>query len=282
MTRRYDNPPHRHTKPPGTQLPLCNKSIVVNMKPPRAFFVAGLLVSLAFRSASAQATFEVATIKPSPPQEPGRVSSGFSVNNTSGRLSYSNVTLRDLISRAFQVARFQIAGPDWVDTARFDMEATFAPGTPMDQVPVMLQAVLGERFRLATHRETRRMAVYTLTVLKGGEGKLKLIPDKDDNNINSNSSRNSWHVSAQVGMKAFAAFLAERVERPVLDQTTLPGSYQLTLDWAPENSVPAGDETPLPSLFTALQEQLGLKLSPTSGPAEVIVIDGADREPSGN
>jgi uncharacterized protein (TIGR03435 family) len=242
-----------------------------------------LLCASAVLIAAAQAPveFEVATIKSAPPLPPGRTDRRMSTNG--GRLNYTNVTLKDVVRQAYKVQRYQITGPDWIDTALFDIAAKIPNGASRDQVPLMLQALLADRFKLALHRETKELPMYALVVAKNGP---KFKTSESESGITSNSSRTHWHVTANVSMRGFAEFLTEEAGRPVVDQTGLTGSYDLTLDWAPDNAVATpdapNDSAAGPSLFTALQEQLGLKLDSTKGPVEILVIDRAEKTPTEN
>jgi uncharacterized protein (TIGR03435 family) len=228
--------------------------------------------------AQAAPEFEVATIKPAPPQSNGRTQTRMSSDTDKGDLTYSNVNLKEVMGRAYKVQQIQITGPDWLETERFDIAAKFPPHASPEQLLLMLQSLLAERFKLALHRETKELPVYALTVAKGGP---KFKPSDTASGITSNSNRTQWHVTAKGSMASFAEFLTGEAGRPVLDKTGLPGSYELTLDWAPDTA-PAANDAALPSLFTALQEQLGLKLESTKAPVETLVVDHADRTPTEN
>jgi uncharacterized protein (TIGR03435 family) len=225
-----------------------------------------------------QAAFEVATIKPAAPQAIGRTSVRMSSDTSTGLLNYTNVNLRDVLKAAYTVQGYQITGLDWIDSDRFDFAAKFTPETNRDQIPKMLQALLAERFGVMIHRETKELPVYTLMVAKGG---AKLTASKTDGSTSTNSSGAVWHLTGTFTMRRLADFLSERTSRPVLDQTDLSGSFEIKLDWTEDNAATQVDGTP-PSLITALQEQLGLKLNSTKGPVETIVIDRANRSPSDN
>lgn len=121
--------------------------------------------------------------------------------------------------------------------------------------------------------------MYALVVAKNGP---KLKTTESETGISANSNRTHWHVTAKLSMHRFAEFLSEEVDRPVVDQTGLSGSYRLTLDWAPDDSATSNDASVGPSIFTALQEQLGMNLDSTKGPVEILVIDQADKTPSEN
>lgn len=219
----------------------------------------------------AQPAFEVASIKPSAPQAPGRADSRMSTNT--GSLNYTSVTLKDVIGQAYKVPESQITGPEWLATERFDISAKI-PAGERDQVPQMLQTLLSTRFKMSVHHDTKELPVFDLTIANNGP-KLKKI--ESASGITSNSNRTRWHLDAKVTMPALAEFLAERVGRPVLDRTGLSGPFEITLDWAIDDAPAADGVDPGPSLFTALQEQLGLKLDSTKGPVETIVVDRADR-----
>ena len=121
--------------------------------------------------------------------------------------------------------------------------------------------------------------MYALVAAKNGP---KFQSTESETGISSNSIRTHWHVVAKGSMGRFAEFLSDEAGRPVVDHTGLSGSYELTLDWAPDDAAAANDAAAGPSLFTALQEQLGLKLDSTKGPVEMLVIDRAERTPTEN
>lgn len=222
--------------------------------------------------------FEVATIKPSPPQSEGRTSTRMSTDTDTGKLLYSNVNLKELIGKAYKVQKYLINGPEWLETGRFDIVAKFLPHSPEEQVPLMLQALLADRFKLALHREAKVLPVYALTVAGNGP---KFKATETASGISNNTTRTQQHVVAKVSMEGFAEFLSGQAGRPVQDKTGLTGAYEMTLDWANDNA-PAGSDPSLPSLFTALQEQLGLKLAAAKGPVETLVLDHVNRTPAEN
>jgi uncharacterized protein (TIGR03435 family) len=233
------------------------------------------------QSATAVA-FEVASIKPAPLQAAGRMSARMSVD--AGRLHYTNVSLMDVIKQAYLVQGSQISGPAWLGADRFDIAAKIPDGVPKDQVPQMLQALMADRFKLALHRETKDLAMYSLTAAKGGP---KLSTAESIGGVTTNTSGLKHHITANYDMARLADFLSQQVDRPVVDHTELKGAFHIVLDWvadavqsaapAAEASAPAG-----PSFLTAVQEQLGLKLVAQKGPVEVLVIDRAAKNPTEN
>jgi uncharacterized protein (TIGR03435 family) len=247
---------------------------------PRTILTASFAVFAASRLyGQASHEFEVATIKPAPPQSGERTHTRMSSDTETGKLTYSNVNLKEVIGKAYEIPQYQISGPDWLETDRFDVVAKFPPRSPAEQLPLMLQALLADRFKLTLHRETKELPVYALTVAKGGP---KFKTSETASGITTNSNRTQWHVVAKGSMERFAEFLTREAGRPVLDKTGLTGTYEMTLDWAPDGAPVANDAAPLPSLFTALQEQLGLKLVFTKGPVETLVVDHVDRIPTEN
>jgi len=243
--------------------------------------MAGLLALAAYttfaQNAAPPPAFEVASVKTAPPNEP----LDFLVQ-PGGRLTITNLTLNVILRQAFGVMAYQITGgPKWLDTDRFDIEAKAQGNPPREQVIAMLQTLLADRFQLKVHRETREGDVYALVVAKGGP-KLKESTAQDSHMyLYRNTPPELPGVSyTTVGQKASMAMLAGRLaemeERPVLDRTELKGEYDFKLDYAIDNNPETG-----PSIFSALQEQLGLKLEAAKGPVEILVVDKAEK-PSAN
>lgn len=141
------------------------KSVIV-----RTLLVLLMSVMALGQQSSAPLSFEVASIKPAAPQQLGRIRIG--MNADGGMLRYTNVSLRDVIRVAYRVKDYQIEGPDWLNSDRFDIQAKFPEGATEDQVPEMLQSLLADRFKLTMHRETKDHPIYALVVGKNGP-KLK-------------------------------------------------------------------------------------------------------------
>ncbi len=247
---------------------------------------------LAAGLAAGQARFDVVSIKPSDPLS-HNVHIGVSA---SGSFEAVGITLKGLITQAYDVRPFQLVGlSGWMDTDRYEIhtkdetpgpsEAELAKMTEEqrnayhDRFLAKMRALLAERFQLKVHRETKEMPVYVLTVAKDGS-KLRTPPDNGSPGGNLTARRNSEGKSEVIGEKlpvaSLAWFLQGTVERTIIDRTGLTGKYDFTLTYAPE----MGDITG-PSIFTALQEQLGLKLESGKGPVDVVVIDSAEK-PSAN
>jgi uncharacterized protein (TIGR03435 family) len=235
-------------------------------------------------AADANPSFEVVSIKPTPPGTQG----GGLGPSPGGRFTTHNITLSGLLGTAYGLIRSQIEGaPSWLDTDRFDIvaKADMAGAPNKAQVMTMLQKLLADRFSLRSHRETKEGTVYVLTVQSSGP---KLTPSLGDPNgppsAAPSGGRDHRHLTAiDMNMEEFALGLQSNVDRPVIDRTGLSGRFDITLDWAPDQlqSPPPDNSAAFPDMFTALKDQLGLKLESTKGPMEILVIDHIER-PSEN
>ena len=240
--------------------------------------------------ADANPSFEVATIKPSEPDKPGK---GITVRGT--RFMTRNTTLNDLIAFFYGVQQKQIVGaPSWVETDKWDIEGQpDVPGTPnKKQMETMVQKLLADRFQLKLHKESKELSAYVLTESKTGNkmtaGDQKAqLPGLGFSSI---SPVSLTVVNATMG--DFAQFLQQLVlDRPVVDQTALEGKWNFRLKWTADESQMSGMgmKVPPPSdaadapppLFTAIQEQIGLKLDSGKAQVPVLVIDKVEK-PSAN
>jgi uncharacterized protein (TIGR03435 family) len=270
-------------------------------------FVAIILMSgLGAASVLAQTpTFEVATIK-------RNMSGSTSASNRAlpgGRVTITNNTLRNIIRNFHRIQPYQlIGGPDWLSTERWDIVAKAEGDPPPERMIEMVKTLVADRFKLTTHTETRELPIYALVLAKGDKSLGPQLhrsttdcaaifaeararggapPRGPDGGplcgINMDTGR---MATSAVTIADLARNLSMVAGRSVVDKTGLPGNFDLELTWAPE--VPAGnaavgtpDAAPLagdaPSLFTAIQEQLGLKLDPQRGPVEVLVIDSVEK-----
>lgn len=226
-------------------------------------------------------SFEVATIKPNTSSNGGP--SGLS----HGRFEATDVTIRGLLRfEAFYVPDARIVGgPKWMDSARFDIEATMSPDDAkrFDSLPptqkremkeAMVQKLLAERFQFKSHWEQRELPVYAITVAKGG---LKLQPAQDVKH------RSQWSLSSgklqckNVTLSQLADLFTQgasnELGRIVVDRTGVSGAYDLNVTWAADTDVAASNSPTGLSLFTAIQEQAGLKLESAKAPVKVLVVD---------
>ncbi len=221
----------------------------------------------------AQPAFEVASVRPA------GAGGGAGIEITpGGRFTATHVSLRALLN-AYGVRDFQIAQPPaWFDSQRYDVAAKAETDVPEDSIKPMVQNLLTDRFQLKFHRESKEMQAYVLTVSKGG---LKIAPL----HTTETGRVNRKGMGLIAGSKASMAQLAEALsdvalngryilDRPVLDRTELSGVYDFTWSWTPEASAP---DLSGPSLFTALQEQLGLKLETRKAQVEILVIDHVEK-----
>jgi uncharacterized protein (TIGR03435 family) len=228
----------------------------------------------------AQPAFEVAAIKPSK-IEPGHSS----WNTHPGNLVMRNQTLKACLKIAYRVRDYQFSGgPPWLDSDRFDIEAKARGPANDDELLAMLRTLLAERFQLALHHESKIGPAYALVVAKKG---LKIRPVGGGSGSRTNSGRgriDGQHMS----MAKLAETLSHMLDRPVLDMTGNHEYFDLKLEWTPDSATlmakpeaePAAAASG-PSLFTALQEQLGLRLEARKAPIDILVIDRAEK-PSEN
>jgi uncharacterized protein (TIGR03435 family) len=232
----------------------------------------------------ANLAFEVATIKLSRPgdQRPPEILI------QPGRLSTTNKTIMDLITYAYSLSPGQIVnGADWLDT-KYDLvgQSPAGAGQPNQrQWKVMLQKLLADRFSLSVHRDKKEVSIYALTVTKAGP---KLAPSAgDQNGPPTLAIRARGRFAARnATMVDFAGELQAWLDRPVIDQSGISGRYDFALNWTPDDfqasrlsAFPAPQQLngEVPDLFTAAQEQLGLKLESTRGTVEVLVIDSIQK-----
>jgi uncharacterized protein (TIGR03435 family) len=246
--------------------------------------------------------FEVASVKPAPPPaNPGELK--VQIGGDPGMIDYKNVSLKMVIARAYELKEFQISGPDWLDTTRFDILAKVPPNAPKGQTPLMLQNLLAERFKLKVHREQKVMPMYALVVAKSGF-KLKPLEGEPEGRMSMTIAPKGRQMSGPTTLAALSGGLSRMMDRPVVDLTGIQGTYQVDLEWVPDESEGGGmmakmhgmaaqaggvgeahgeaaDPNGL-SLFGALQEKLGLKLEARKSPVDILVVDGAEKIPTEN
>jgi len=251
---------------------------------------AGLLAVALSAAAAAQqpagsAGFEAATINPTDPAFGGIV-----VGFPGGVFSARGFTLRDLVALAYEVDNRQVVEiPKALESERYDIRGKLPEGVQPNPAGArkLLQSLLAERFQLKFHKETREMPVYVMTVAKGGS-KLKARKEGDGGEPASMLFRGATVPGRNVSIQMLAEGLQKLVlDRPILDKTGITGNYDFDLTWRPEANQFGGRGGTLPpdldkpDIFTAMQEQLGLKLEPQKGPAEVLVVERAEK-PSEN
>jgi len=245
-------------------------------------------------AANANPAFEVATIKPSDPNRPGKV---FTVRGPD--VVTINTTLVDLITMAYDLHRRQLIGmPAWAESDKYDITGRpESPGQPsVAQLKIMLQKLLVDRFQLTFHREKKELSVYAITVGKTGS---KLTKSEADPNslpglfFGPGAPGLSFNVRNATLAEAASVLQGNLLDKPVVDQTGLSEKYDFRLRFTPDQGMmasfgappgqPATADNPdaPPDLFLAFQQQLGLKLESTKAPADVLVIDKIEK-PSAN
>ena len=222
--------------------------------------------------------FDAATVKPN---NSGSGSSG--TESTNGLLRITNQTLLRMIQYAYDVRDFQISGgPAWIRSDRYDVIAKPEGSVHDQQLRQMLQSLMAERFKLQLHRQTQEGPTYALIIGKNGPKLQSTSAGASDNSgISTNSNGVTTKMKGtQVTMVELAASLGNRVGRPVIDKTGLSGKFDFELSWVADLATntpdPAADNSG-PSIFTALQEQLGLRLDSQKGPIETLLIDHAEK-----
>lgn len=268
-------------------------------------------------------TFEVASVKRSPPDPSGRVffgpPRGGPGTSDPGQITWTNAALRNILMTAYDVQVFQVTAPDWMGTERYDIVAKVPAGATKAQVNVMWQNLLKERFGMVVHHESKEFPVDELTVAKGGS-KLKdtedphiepLTPPTGPPQAGKNglpqlngsgaiisifpgaNGATASMVARGLPSSEIAIRLANSLRRPVIDKTGLTGKYDFVLEFTPDLSgiaLPAGfsptdgnnASDPGTNIESAVEKQLGLKLTPTKGKLDVIVVDRAEKVPTEN
>jgi uncharacterized protein (TIGR03435 family) len=274
------------------------------------------------QSPVARPEFEVASIKPSPPDEFNRVGAGLHLDGS--QVSFKFFSLDEYIVVAYRVKRYQISSPDWMASERFDITAKLPSGGSAKDVAVMLQALLEDRFQMKMHRESKEFPVYGLVVDKGGLKMQEAPPappkevQNDRRGFDAATTSRPGGITVDYGDGAYFTFADNKIEgrkmtaanlapmlsafmdRPVVDMTNLKGNYDFVLELSPEDframgirsAISAGVALPPQAIQMAeaasgdslsnAMQKLGLKLESRKAPLEVIVIDHAEKTPSDN
>ena len=230
------------------------------------------LAGVAYSQVSSPA-FEVATIKRSDPtSEVGQMIRDPRI------VALAHVSLQNLLARAYRIKNFQISGPSWLDSERFDVVAKLPDGANQGQLPAMLQTLLRLRFKLAFHLEHKTLDAYVLLATKGATKLTATDGEIRDVRTSVGAVR---RLSGKVSMPYFAGLLSNMLDRPVSDMTELAGLYNVNLEWSADEANGTNFDDP-PSLFTVLQENLGLRLDRRKAPVDLYVIDHVERLPTDN
>jgi uncharacterized protein (TIGR03435 family) len=265
-------------------------------------FLAALLALAAIdlSGQTAPPQFEAASIKPSGPFVPGNMRirmTGGPGTGDPGRVIFEKYVLSDLIEIAYDIKHYQLSGPDWlinsgVDSPRFDITAKLPEGTTKEQYRLMLRNLLAERFKLTIHNGTKEMPIYNLVVAKNGpkfaspdnavnDGFPKPPPDTGGVTFNTTGGARLQGVNLSMQKLANLLSVARLIDRPVHDATGLTGDYNFILRWQRDGMEAAGAAA-LPTIFSAVQEQLGLKLESGKDAVDVLVVDHIEKSPTEN
>jgi uncharacterized protein (TIGR03435 family) len=234
-------------------------------------------------AADADPDWEVVSVKA---RDPNDTNNSQSMSMQGGRFVIVNRPVVGMLMFAYGMHKKEIVGaPEWIESERWDVQGVpDVPGHPsLKQTQSLIRKLLEERFGLKVHRETKELAVYAITVAKSGEKMARSAGDPNgtpDENERSNGGVVTMRMT-NMSMAEFAPDLGYFLDRPAVDQTGLAGRYDFQLKWLVDESRAPADGTVPPGLFTAIQEQLGLKLEPVKAPAGVLVIDKVER-PSAN
>jgi len=230
--------------------------------------------------------YDVVSIKPN---KTGSGSIDISIND--GNYEASNVSLKMLILNAYQLKDNQLEGlPKWADSDRFDIKAKVVEPDPVvmktltgEQNQMMLRPVLTERFGLTFHREKKVLPVYEMVLAKDGPKFKEMPPEEESSGRTTNGVRaggmsihNTQMTAVGVPLSSLVNMLSGQLQRIVIDKTGLAGKYDLQLKWTPDDAKPSPDsgaDAAPPEIFTALIEQLGLKLHPTKAEVDMFVVD---------
>lgn len=195
-----------------------------------------------------------------------------------GILTGTNATLHQYLRAAYDLSESRIFGPDWLDTDKYDITAKPPQGATPTEILQMLQALLNERFQMTTHRETRELPVFQMIVAKGG---LKMALSTPEQRFPKPYGDPGGAMNVGAGtMPEIAQRLGGAAGRPILDKTGLEGKYGFLLIYARPSTQPQPDAAP--DFFTAVEQQLGLKLVPANAPVDCLIIDRAQRLPTPN
>lgn len=236
-----------------------------------------LMMNLVLAVAASGVAFDVASVKLNTSG-----SSGGSIEGSAGRIIIENTSLKEIIFYAYGISwgkDYALSGPGWLDEEKFDIVATFPSGTSRGSVQEMMQTLLSERFALRTHRENRMLESYVLLVDKHG-AKLQPNTDGADGAFIFGEDHMTCRAITIASLASRLSGSTFKLGRPVVDMTGIKGTYDFTLKWS--SDVALADGQTGPSIFTALQEQLGLRLEARKTAFSIIVIDHMDKTPTGN
>jgi len=199
-----------------------------------------------------------------------------------------NFRLSTIIRWAYDLNEYQLSGPDWMNSERYDVAAEVPGAAKVDEMKHMLQSLLAERFKLTVHRVTRELAIYEMTAGKNGH-KLRAAASGGESDFKAGKTGNMMStVTTNTSMPELARLLSEPLQRPVADRTGIQGKFDFTLDLSPYLQIgndgrPSAQGADIPTaVILAVQDQLGLKLKPQKAPVEILVVDHVEKAPAAN
>ncbi|HTS26793.1 MAG TPA: TIGR03435 family protein [Bryobacteraceae bacterium] len=250
----------------------------------------GCLTYGAFGQSPGSAAFEVASVKASKPVDVDTAKGREQIESAPGSLSMRNVSLSTCLQWAYDVKDYQVMGPSWMTAARYDILAKSGSPAPDSQMKIMLQSLLADRFQLTLHREKREVPVYALIQ---GKNPPKLHP-WDENAPGGMKVVGSMVTIPKWSMAQTAELLSRQMDRPVIDMTGITGFFDLTVNLSNVSDGNPGREMDRNQMMVSakmmlgrslpqfVQEQLGLKLEARKLPADVLIIDHAEKTPTEN
>jgi uncharacterized protein (TIGR03435 family) len=261
--------------------------------PPVAFPVSLRRVGATGKTLSEQEaaalTFEVASVKAAPTAQGPNKGRGGDIRPSKGQILMDGVTLWKCIAFTYGISDendYAIVGPSWLKSERYNIIAKVPPNSYWEQVQAMMQNLLAERFKLVLHREAKELSVYAMVPAKGGVKLHEVAFGKGGMNFSQGQIE-----AKSMPLAALADRLSQMLDHPVLDETGITGVFEFTLKWTPDErpAAPsagapgvgvAGDAGP--SIFAAMQQQLGLRLEPRKSAVEILVVDRAEKVPVEN
>jgi uncharacterized protein (TIGR03435 family) len=235
------------------------------------------MLAAAALTAQQKLSFEAASVKKAeagtPPGDVAR-----NMDDSPGHFAMRNIPLRFALEWAYDIKDYQLQAPAWVaGEERYDIIAT-APGSTADQMQQMLRTLIDERFQMKSHWETKDLQCY---VLSPGKGANKLKPSEGAPSLGNGGAKGALFHNQPVSR--FTFMLTRRLDRPVLDETGLKGTYDFTIDLSGLGfGGRAAEDTGAPSIFSTVQSDLGLKLESAKRPIKVFVVDSANKNPTAN
>ena len=200
--------------------------------------------------------------------------------NSPGSVTMSNSSLSSCIEWAYSVGPFQITGPGWLNSARFNIAAKAAESVTDDQLKLMMRSLLADRFKLEVHREEKVMTVYELVVAKSGH-KMKVSETEGELSFNGTPGKPVAAVQ-RVAIAQMVEILSRAMRAPVIDKTGLTGKYDFTVDFSGYISKDMREDDVPALAMSALPELLGLKLESKKSPVEMLIVDHMEKVPTEN